>query len=69
MYCNVCKFPQDDYVGMFTEDEECPCCKSLLPKAKQWFGQGEVNVDLMIGMGVVTKDQIIKMYIKENPNG
>lgn len=69
MYCNVCKFPQDDYVGMFKEGEECPCCKSLLPKAKQWFGQGEVDVDLMIGMGAVTKDQIIKMYIKENPNG
>lgn len=66
MYCNVCKFPQDDYVGMFMEGEECPQCKSLLPKAKQWFGNGEVDVDLMISAGTVTKEQLIKMYIQEN---
>lgn len=66
MICGVCVFPQDDYVGMFLESEECPQCKALLPKAKQWFGQGEVDVDLMIGMGAITKAQIIQMYIKEN---
>lgn len=66
MICDVCKFPQDDYVGMFMEGEECPQCKNLLPKAKQWFGNGEADVDLMIRSGAITKNQIIKMYIKEN---
>lgn len=66
MFCNVCKFPQDDYVGMFMEGEECPQCKSLLPKAKQWFGDGEIDVDLMISMRAITKEQLIKMYVKEN---
>lgn len=66
MVCNICEFPQDDYVGMFQKGEECPSCKNLLPKAKQWFGDGEVDVDLMIRCGAVSENQLIKMYIKEN---
>lgn len=66
MICGLCVFPQDDYVGMYCEGEECPQCKTLLPKAKQWFGAGEVDVDLMIRRGAISKVQLIKMYIKEN---
>jgi hypothetical protein len=66
MICDVCKFPQDDYVGMFSLGEECPQCKNLLPKAKQWFGQGEIDVDIMIRTKTITKEQLIRMYIKEN---
>lgn len=64
--CRVCKFPQDDYVGMYMDGEECPSCEKLYPKAKQWFGDGEVDVNLMVSSGAITKEQIIKMYIKEN---
>lgn len=35
-------------------------------KAKQWFGQGEVDVDLMVAKGVVEKDVILEMYRREN---
>jgi hypothetical protein len=66
MICGVCVFPQDDYVGMYQKDEECPQCKTLLPKSKQWFGDGEIDVDLMIRSGVISKEKLIKMYIKEN---
>jgi hypothetical protein len=64
MICDVCKYPYDDYVGMYTKGEECPQCKSLLPKAKEWFGDGEVDIDLMIFAGAIKKEQIIREYIK-----
>lgn len=35
-------------------------------KAKQWFGQGEVDVDLMVARGAVEKDVILEMYRREN---
>jgi len=62
--CNkgYCKSVADDNVGMFAAGEECPACKAIEIKAKQWFGDGEVDVDLMISSGAITKDQIIKMY-------
>jgi len=62
--CNTgyCKSVADDNVGMFAADEQCPACKAIEIKAKQWFGDGEVDVNLMISSGAITKDQIIKMY-------
>lgn len=32
---------------------------------KQWFGQGEYDVDLMIACGAVTEAQIVEMYNRE----
>lgn len=64
MICNVCVFPYDDYVGMYSKGGECPQCKSLLPKAKYWFGEGEIDVDLMIATGAITKERLIRDYIK-----
>ncbi|RRJ54803.1 hypothetical protein EHV15_35020 [Paenibacillus oralis] len=64
--CTVCKHPGDDFVGMFTTGESCPQCEKIYPKAKHWFGDGEYNVDLMVGSGAITKEQIIKMYIQEH---
>lgn len=34
-------------------------------KAKQWFGQGEIDVDLMVAKGAVTKEDILAMYRRE----
>jgi hypothetical protein len=39
---------------------------TLVTKAKDWFGDGEVDVDLMIGCGALTLDRIISMYLSEN---
>lgn len=65
--CNVCVFPQDDIVGMFADGEECPQCENIYPKAKAWFQDiTEADLELMISMGVITKSQVIKMYIREN---
>ncbi len=39
----------------------------LIKKAKDWFSNiGECDVDLMISYGVITEDQIVEMYLKEN---
>lgn len=65
--CGVCEFPQDDYVAMYTEGEECPQCNFLYPKVKEWFENiTDYDLDLMIKMGAISKQQVIKMYIKEN---
>lgn len=40
--------------------------EKLWEKAKYWFGDGEVDVDLMVRMGVVTQEVIIEMYLAEN---
>ncbi|MBP3887633.1 MAG: hypothetical protein J6F30_08270 [Cellulosilyticum sp.] len=36
-----------------------------IEKAKQWFGDGEVDVNTMIETGVITLERIMKMYEKE----
>ncbi|MFL1672605.1 hypothetical protein [Paenibacillus dendritiformis] len=33
--------------------------------AKEWFGQGEIDVNLMIAMEAITEKQIMEMYEKE----
>ena len=39
----------------------------LIKKAKDWFSNvGECDVNLMISCGVITEDQIVEMYLKEN---
>lgn len=39
--------------------------KEQIEKAKRWFGDGEWDVDLMIGMGAITLEQILTMYRRE----
>jgi hypothetical protein len=39
----------------------------LLPEVKDWFSEGEWDVDLMIRMGVITEEHIQHMYDKEHP--
>ena len=36
-----------------------------IEKAKQWFGDGEVDVNTMIKAGAITLERIMKMYQKE----
>lgn len=36
-----------------------------IEKAKYWFGGGEVDVDLMINVGAISLDLILKMYESE----
>lgn len=36
-----------------------------IEKAKQWFGDGEVDVDAMINAGAITLERIMRMYQKE----
>lgn len=40
----------------------------LTEKIKYWFGDGEIDVDLMIRMGAVTEKQILDMWEKD-PTG
>ncbi|MCU5025323.1 hypothetical protein ACTFRD_30475 [Bacillus cereus group sp. MYBK249-1] len=40
--------------------------EKLWEKAKYWFGDGEVDVDLMVRMDVITKERVIEMYLAEN---
>ncbi len=40
----------------------------LTEQIKYWFGNGEVDVDLMIRMGAVTESQILEMWEKD-PTG
>lgn len=39
--------------------------KEEIQQAKKWFGQGEYDVDLMIGMGAISVDRIMEMYERE----
>ena len=39
----------------------------LTKEIKDWFGDGEVDVDLMLSLGIITKEQILKLW--ENHNG
>jgi hypothetical protein len=38
----------------------------LTDEMKNWFGDGEFDIDLMLKMGVVTEEQIIKSYNEEH---
>lgn len=40
----------------------------MTEEIKYWFGDGEVDVDLMIRMGVVTEKQIMEIWEKD-PTG
>ena len=35
---------------------------TLIDDAKLWFSDGEHDVDLMLKMGVITLEQIVRMY-------
>lgn len=39
--------------------------REKLEQAKEWFGQGEIDVNLMIAMEAITEKQIMEMYEKE----
>jgi hypothetical protein len=40
------------------DSEKCRISKEI----KDWFGDGEVDVDLMIATGVVTEEQILTLW-------
>lgn len=40
--------------------------ENLIKVAKDWFGDGQIDVDMMIGCGGITLDRIVSMYLKEN---
>ena len=40
--------------------------EELWEKAKEWFGDGEADVELMVRMDVITKERVIEMYLAEN---
>ena len=46
-------------------DEVRESINELIKKAKEWFSDGEIDVDLMINCGVITESQIVDMYLKE----
>lgn len=35
---------------------------SEIEMAKRWFGDGEVDVDLMIACGAITEESILRIY-------
>lgn len=37
----------------------------LTKEIKDWFGDGEVDVDLMLRMGAVTEDVILELWNRE----
>jgi hypothetical protein len=39
----------------------------LSKEIKYWFGDGEMDVDLMLQMGVVTESYILELYRQEHP--
>lgn len=67
MICNhgYCKSWADDYVGIHSLGEECPACASIIDKAKEWFGDGENDVNAMIRAGVVTEGFVVSAYRRE----
>ena len=42
---------------------------ALTQEMKDWFGDGEWDVDLMLSYGMVTEKQIIEMFKKEHGMG
>lgn len=38
----------------------------LTQEVKDWFGGGEVDVDLMLAVGAVTEQQILEMWEREH---
>ena len=53
------EFEESELVEIIEDDSR----KQLGEKAKKWFGDGEIDVDLMLSMGVITIDRIIESYL------